>query len=203
MDYYSRWAEVRALEGSQTSADVVHKIKSIFATHGVPDIVVSDNGPQYSSTAFQSFAKAYDFSHVTSSPRYPQSNGEAERAVQTVKALLTKDDSDPYLGLLAYRTAPLENGFSPAELLMGRQLNSRLPVTQTQLEPNRKDLSSLGEKEQVQRQKQRANFNRRHRARDMDSLSPGDNVWIRDMQRHAKSVHDPTIQDRMRSSQAM
>ena len=186
VDYYSRWAEVRALEGSQTSADVVHKIKSIFATHGVPDIVVSDNGPQYSSTAFQSFAKAYDFSHVTSSPRYPQSNGEAERAVQTVKALLTKNDSDPYLGLLAYRTAPLENGFSPAELLMGRQLNSRLPVTQTQLEPNRKDLSSLGEKEQVQRQKQRANFNRRHRARDMDSLSPGDNVWIRDMQRHGQ-----------------
>lgn len=186
VDYFSRWAEVRALETSQTSADVVNKMKSIFATHGIPDIVVSDNGPQYNSATFQSFAKAYDFSHVTSSPRYPQSNGEAERAVQTVKALLTKNDSDPYLGLLAYRTAPLENGFSPAELLMGRQLNSRLPVIQTQLEPNRKDRSSLGEKEQVQREKQRTNFNRRHRARDLNRLSPGDSVWVRDLQRHGQ-----------------
>ena len=49
----------------------------------------------------------------------PQSFGEAERAVQTVKRLLKKSD-DPYLALLAYRTSPLKSGYGPAEVLMGR-----------------------------------------------------------------------------------
>ena len=61
------------------------------------------------------------FSHVTSTPRFPQANGEAERAVSTVKNLLKKS-VDPYLALLAYRTSPLKNGYSPSELLMCRKL---------------------------------------------------------------------------------
>ena len=46
---------------------------------------MSDNGPQYEAETFRHFADKYGFIHVTSSPRYPQSNGEAEREVQTVK----------------------------------------------------------------------------------------------------------------------
>ena len=57
----------------------------------------------------------------------PQANGEAERAVETIKAIFHKTN-DTYLGLLAYRSTPLENGYSPAELLMGRKIRSTVPV---------------------------------------------------------------------------
>ena len=52
---------------------------------------MSDNGTQYSCDAFSEFAREYQFRHLTSSPLYPQSNGEAERAVKTIKGLLKKE----------------------------------------------------------------------------------------------------------------
>ena len=106
VDYYSRWVELRLLEQLDSKC-VINKLKSIFATHGIPETIVSDNGPQFASAAFQAFAREYGFTHTTSSPRYPQSNGEAERAVQTVKQLLKKA-KDPYIALL-YRATPLQN----------------------------------------------------------------------------------------------
>jgi len=67
---------------------------------------VSDNGPQYDSHEFTAFAKSYPFCHTTSSPHFLQSNGHAERAVQTTKKLL-KGAEDPYLALLTYRSTSL------------------------------------------------------------------------------------------------
>ena len=102
VDYYSRYVELAKLT-STTSPTIIQHLKSIFARHGVPESVVSDNGPQYSSNAFATFAEEYGFTHITSSPRYAQANGLAERTVQTVKSLLKKS-SDPYLALLSYRS---------------------------------------------------------------------------------------------------
>ena len=119
VDYFSRYPEIVKLT-TTTSASVISALKSVFARHGVPEIVKSDNGPQYSSSEFQSFASSYDFRHITSSPKFPQSNGEAERCVQTVKNLLKKSE-DPYEALLSYRATPLSwCDLSPAELCMGR-----------------------------------------------------------------------------------
>ena len=72
----------------------------------------------YSSQTFSAFADAHGFTHRTSSPRYPQSNGVSERAVKTIKGLLKKSE-DQYETLLEYWSTPLSNGYSPAELLMG------------------------------------------------------------------------------------
>eukprot|EP00057_Strongylocentrotus_purpuratus_P005393 XP_003730869.1 PREDICTED: uncharacterized protein K02A2.6-like [Strongylocentrotus purpuratus] len=98
-DYYSRWIEVKRLHG-HTSEAVIKSLKEIFAVHGIPDVVISDNGPQFANETFQKFAEKYRFVHTTSSPRYPQANGEAERGVRTVKALLKKND-DIDLALLS------------------------------------------------------------------------------------------------------
>ena len=73
------------------------------------------------------FGDQNGFKHTTSSPHSPHSNGEAERAVRKNKGLLQKA-ADPYLALLAYPSTPLQHGWSPAELSMGRKLRSRIPV---------------------------------------------------------------------------
>lgn len=84
---------------------------------------------------FAKLKQDYGFDHLTSSPRFPQSNGEAERAVPfTVKNLLEKGE-DPYIALLAYRTTPLQIGFSPAELLMSRRLRTTIPTTRELRKP--------------------------------------------------------------------
>ncbi len=92
---------------------------------------MSDNGPQYASREFKEFAKEWEFKHIISSPRYPKSNGMAERAVQTIKKLLKKaikNGEDPYLAVQAHRACPDPNGIpSPAERLFGRRIRTRLP----------------------------------------------------------------------------
>ena len=97
---HSRYIEVIKLK-STTSQAIIQALQSVFSRHGIPETVVSDNGPQYSSNEFDTFAKRYNFVHITSSPLFPQSNGQVERAVQTVKRLLNQSD-DPYMALLTY-----------------------------------------------------------------------------------------------------
>lgn len=157
---------------------VVH-LKSIFARHGVPQIFFSDNATQYSSQEFKDFAAAYGFTHNTSSPRFAQSNGEAERQMQTVKNLLKKAN-DPYLALLAYRATPLANGYSPAQLLMGRRLRTPLPQHPSLLTPELPDSAAVAAKERERRLKDTTSFNDRHRVRDLSQLTPGQQVWITD-----------------------
>jgi len=105
VDYFSRYPEVIQLR-STTSQSVVNALKSMFARHGIPETLRSDNGPQFTSREFADFAESYQFSITTSSPHYPASNGQAERAVQTVKQLLKRTD-DPHIALLSYRATPL------------------------------------------------------------------------------------------------
>ena len=96
------------------------------------------------------FAAEYEFEHVTNSPRYPQSNFEVEHAVQTIKNPLKKA-ADPYRALLAYRSTSLSNGFSPAQLLMGRRLPTTVPAFPVMLEPAIPDLMSVQRKEKEKR----------------------------------------------------
>ena len=178
VDYYSRWIEIARLS-KLTSEEVIRHTRSIFARHGIPEVVISDNGPQYSAELYAKFAQQYGFKHITSSPHYPQGNGEAERAVKTVKGLLKKS-GDHYLALLAYRSTPLESGYSPAELLMSRQLRTTLPVGREQRSPKVVDAADLEKMDYHLKERQRQNYDQRHRTKELPSLEPGDTVWIPD-----------------------
>ena len=73
-DYYSKFPVIRKLT-STTSSFIINHLKSIFAEQGIPQTLVSDNGPQYSSREFETFCDQWNINHVTTSPLYPKSNG--------------------------------------------------------------------------------------------------------------------------------
>lgn len=118
VDYYSKFIEVEWLRSDTRSATVITHLKSQFARNGIPETVISDNGPQFSSCEFQAFAKEWEFTHKKSCPHHVQSNVMVERGVKTVTLMLKKakaDCKDPYLSLLNLRSTPLEDiGASPA-----------------------------------------------------------------------------------------
>ena len=175
MDYFSRYPEVIKLS-STTSSSVIAALKTVFARHGIPETLQSDNGrPQYSS---QEFAQMYGFNHVTSSPRYPQSNGQVERMVLIVKRMLQKSN-DPHVALLSYRSTPDPScGKSPAELSMGRTIRSTVTQTLAKLVPQWPFLQEFKQRNAVFKEKQKRQFDRRHRVVEQDDLPDGAEVWI-------------------------
>ncbi|XP_061170285.1 uncharacterized protein K02A2.6-like [Saccostrea echinata] len=168
-----------------TSQSVITKLQESFSRHGIPEKVVSDNGPQYSSHEFRDFAHQWNFNHTTSSPRYPQSNGLAERTVQTAKRMLTKSKKDGhnlFLSILAYRTTPLNMGLSPSQLLMSRRLRSDLPVHPSLLKPRVNDQFDVKHSMMSEKVKSKQYYDRRSRL--SAPLDTGEKVRV---QLHSKT----------------
>ncbi|UYV75493.1 hypothetical protein LAZ67_13000401 [Cordylochernes scorpioides] len=115
------------------------------------------------------FARQYGFTHVASSPRFPQSNGMAEAGVKIPKLILKKNQ-DPSLGLLECRSTPLENGCSPAELLMGSGLRTTLPIAPENLSPGLVYSRTLKRREERRRRDMKSRYDRRCGAGDMEEL---------------------------------
>ena len=178
VDYFSRFVELARMS-SLNAAAVINQLKSIFARHGYPETVVSDNGPPFFSAEFSAWLSSIGVQHVTSSPLHPQGNGLAERAVKTVKAHLRKN-ADPYEALLSYRATPLECGYSPSELLMSRRLRTGVPISREQRRPTLVGRKSLATKDAQLKERQAENFDKRHKPRMLPALVPGDQVYIAD-----------------------
>ena len=174
VDYFSKYPEVVRVN-SKTAEATINKMKQIFSRHGIPNTLVADNMP-FNSKAFRQFAKEWDFSVVTSSPNYAQSNGLAERNVQTIKTLLKKAKEgmkDEQLALLEFRNTPITGlQESPAQLLMSRRLRSTLPMTVPMLQPH----VSANTKSKL---KLRQNTQKKHydkTAKNLPTLQPDDVV---------------------------
>ena len=129
-DYYTKYPIIKQLPTPSPSSVVVNVTKQIFAEFGIPDRIVSDNGPHFGSEAYRDFARAWLFDHVTTSPRRPKGNGFIERQVRTIKSLLNKSKqsgTEYQLALLHWRTTPINaNLASPGQLIMGRRLKTTI-----------------------------------------------------------------------------
>ena len=182
VDYFSNFAEIDSLS-KMTSRAVIKNLKAHFARHGIPDVVVSDNGPQFSSEEFHGFSRDWEFTHVTSSPAYPQANGKAESAIKQVKRFLLKRaqkaESDPMLALLGLRNTPMEGHHaSPAQLIYSRRCKTLLPIAEQLLQPEVVPQALDGLRST--RAKQAAQYNKQ--ARDLPQLKVGDMVRMQPVQ---------------------
>ena len=134
VDYCSRYFEVDILK-SVTSATIIGSLERTFCTHGLPQSLKTDNGPQFTSEEFGTFFKTNSIQHRTSTPLWPQANGEVERQnrslFKTLKiAQAEKKDLKVEMRkfLTAYRTTPHSStGVSPAKLLFNREIRSKIP----------------------------------------------------------------------------
>lgn len=134
IDEYSRYPEVEIVH-SVSAASVLPKFDRIFATHGIPEVIKSDNGPPFSGHEFAKYAEEKGFRHQKITPLWPAANGEAERFMRTLtKAIKTNSvegknwKKELQQFLLQYRATPHSTtGKSPAELIFGRQIRTKLP----------------------------------------------------------------------------
>ena len=177
-DQYSKMPFVRNLGQNTRSRAVIDFLEELFSVHGTCSILMSDNGPQYSSHEFKEFVKSWDFKHITSSPHYPQSNGFIERMVGVVKNILKKakaSKTNLHKALLAYRSCPLNHDDkSPAELMFQRKIQSNLPVRVTS-----QDNQSHYERIQIQKDKTAVNYNKSC-GQELSKLLPGMKILVQD-----------------------
>ncbi|MEE4247439.1 MAG: RNase H-like domain-containing protein [Kangiellaceae bacterium] len=128
VDYTSKYPI--AIETTSTTSKKIASITSqIFSLFGAPRQMISDNGPQFIGEPYRNMLAKYGVKHITSSPRYPQSNGLAERFVRTVKSTLMKTNSQEEfdIALLHIRATPGEGIPSPGEIMFGRTIRTNLP----------------------------------------------------------------------------
>ena len=172
IDAHSKWIEA-VVTYSQTASATVNAMRRMFATHGIPQKCVTDNGPCFASKEFTTFLETNGVESVRSTPYHPATNGLAEKAVQTVKQGIAKQRGSRPLEekllafLLTYRVTPhCTTGVTPSELLMGRILATRL----NRLFP---DISERVKREQ---QRQICGHNAKAQERKFDR---GDRVFVK------------------------
>lgn len=172
IDAHSKWMDVHLMQ-SISAAKTIEKLRIVFANHGLPRKVVTDNGPSYTSEEFRTFMSNNGIVHVTTASYHPSSNGLAECAVQTFKQGLKRTPGSSIQErvskfLFNYRITPhTTTGVSPATLLMGRRLRSRLD----RLFP---DLSDTVQSQQSKQAQQHDS------TKPLRTFKIGDRVYVKD-----------------------
>ena len=183
VDNYSDFVEIDLLKNTNSSA-VIKFLKAQFSRHGIPEVLVTDNGPQFVSGEFSEFATQWEFQHVTSSPYHPKSNGKAESAVKVVKSRLFKkaqrDNKDLWLSLLDYRNTPTTGmQTSPAQRLMSRRTKILVSISTNLLYLEVPE----GVQHQIQRKSQMAKIYHDRNVKVLPDLEIGQEVRLALLQR--------------------
>ena len=134
-DAYSKWMDIYSMSDIK-AVTLIDALRISFATHGLPYVIVSDNGPAFTSKEFKNFIHKNGIKHITTTPYHLSSNGAAKRAVQTFKTAMGKivaESSNVPIKTLIPRflfcycnTAHTQTGKAPSELMFNQKVNTRL-----------------------------------------------------------------------------
>ncbi|XP_048579360.1 uncharacterized protein K02A2.6 [Nematostella vectensis] len=132
VDAYSKWLEIVPMR-TTTAPATIKVLHDLFARFGLPIHVVSDNGSQFTSEAFDKFMKQNGVKHTTTAPYHPKSNGQAERFVQTFKLAYEAGQGPPSQIIADFllkqrNTSNATTQQTPAKLMLGRNLRTRLDL---------------------------------------------------------------------------
>ena len=135
MDAYSKYTEVEIVS-STAAKDTIPAVERIFVTHGIPEVLKTDNGPPFQGHAFQSFAKEKGFTHRKITPLWPEANGRVEGFMKYLGKVARTAHSqgkdwrrELYVFLANYRATPHPStGKSPYQLCMNRTVRIKLPT---------------------------------------------------------------------------
>ena len=139
VDAHSKWPEVHIMKDT-TTTKTIDVLRNIFSSYGIPEQLVTDNGPQFISDDFAMFVRMNGIKHIRCAPYHPATNGLVERFVQSLKAAL-KASLNSGLPLhrrvlnflFTYRSTPhTTTGVSPSSLFLHRRIRTRLDL----LHPN-------------------------------------------------------------------
>ena len=140
-DFYSKMIPVLCSQSGQSNTvKVTSLLKEMFLEHGNPEVLYSENGPQYVSAQFADFCTSWGIIHEISSPHYPQPNGFAEACVKLVNHALQcakYSNANLQLALLPLQATPIDAKLpSPAELLYQCQLRTTIPAKICNINPS-------------------------------------------------------------------
>lgn len=178
VDYFSHWLELLPLK-SKTAESVIDALQQVFTRFGYPVELISDNVP-FSSIQCKQYFKSKDITLITSTPRYPRSNGMAEKAVHICKQILRKcnDDGTDYReGIMYYNNTPLTGlDVSPSQILNSRIVRTS-PCTLEVLKP--KIQSNVYKKLCLKQSITKFNHDKSARKKPLE-FKPGDKIVYRD-----------------------
>ena len=183
IDRYSRFPEV-AIVNSTKSSSLFIQLDRIFAVHGIPELIISDNGPPFNSDEFSRYVTAIGSRHHPITPRWPQANGEVEKFNQplekTIQAAVVEGKvwkQELQRFLLQYRTTPhCTTKVAPCELLFNRQVRGKLPILKRKSIVNKHKIAR--ENEEKTQKYQKNYIDKRRNAKESD-ISVGDTVLVK------------------------
>ena len=188
IDRYSRYPEVETVRSTKASC-VIPKLDKIFAAHGLPSIIKTDNGPPFCSDEFKKYCNTLGIKHERTTPYWPQANGEVERfnqplekAIQTahLEGRIWRQEINRFL--LQYRTTPHSvTKVPPCELLFNRQIRGKLPSIQKKIIIDRHAEAKENEARSQIYHKQYAD--KRRNAKESD-IAVGDRVLVKQICRN-------------------
>ena len=181
VDYYSRYFECDILR-SVVSSKIIESLEKMFSVHGLPLSIKTDNGPQFISDEFEAYLRGNAIQHKTSTPLWPQANGEVERQNRSLLKVLRIAHAEKRnlhiemrKYLLAYRTTPHSTtGQTPAKLLFGREIRSKIPELR-EIPP----VDSQARDRDAEMKCKKADYANERRKAQQNDLVPGDTVLLK------------------------